>query len=92
MKQRIFEPFFSAESLSKGTGLRLASVYGCIHEHNGCINVESAPGAGSIFALYLPNAEKAEKAAEVLPRTNMQRMRSGIALVVDDKPAMRERS
>lgn len=54
---RIFEPFFTTKPPGKGTGLGLASVYGCVKSHRGCVSVASVMGKGSIFTVYFP-AEK----------------------------------
>ncbi len=52
--KKIFEPFFSTKGVGKGTGLGLAMVYGVIEAHGGLIEVESLPGEGTVFHLFLP--------------------------------------
>lgn len=59
LQAKIFEPFFSTKS--SGSGLGLASAYGIVRQHQGNIRVESTPGAGAKFSVYLPvSASKAE--------------------------------
>jgi CheY-like chemotaxis protein len=54
VRARIFEPFFSTKGVERGTGLGLAVVYGIVEQHQGFIRVDSAPGEGTTFRLYLP--------------------------------------
>jgi len=61
--ERIFEPFFSTKEVGAGTGLGLSTVYGIVHQTGGFIFVDSAPGDGTTFTIYLPEYDEAADAA-----------------------------
>jgi PAS domain S-box-containing protein len=83
---RLFEPFFTTKEYGKGTGLGLANVLACVRSHSGGIEVESRPGHGTTFRLYLPLAEISQVPARIQEVVHGQ----GLILLVDDDPMLRE--
>ena len=88
-RSRIFEPFFTTKEVGKGTGLGLASVYGCIKSHYGSIQVDSHPGQGTTFRVLLHAAEAACVSGDGPACQNVIRG-MGHVLVVDDEGIVRE--
>ena len=91
VRRRIFEPFFTTKDIGRGTGMGLATVYGIVKQHQGWIEVESTPGAGSVFKVYLPVAKgPAPKVAPAgIDLTQANRPPRTIFLV-EDEPSLRE--
>jgi len=57
VQRRVFEPFFTTKPVGKGTGLGLSLAYGIVQKHNGRIDLESAPGQGTTFRVWLPREQ-----------------------------------
>ena len=86
---RVFEPFFTTKPVGQGTGLGLATVYGIVKQSNGYVWADSAPGKGTTFHLYLPQAAGANSAGAALEPTQRPIRGSGTIMVVDDEPMVR---
>ena len=87
-RSRIFEPFFTTKGPGKGTGLGLSTVYGIVKQSGGGITVESTPGRGSTFLIYLP-ASSSELNAAVLPIPDAETRGSETILVAEDEEVVR---
>jgi two-component system cell cycle sensor histidine kinase/response regulator CckA len=92
VRERIFEPFFTTKGTGKGTGLGLATVYGIVKQHGGLIQVESEPGRGSTFHIFLPVSEIITPVEHRPAVVRDQPLRGGteIILIAEDHEGIRE--
>jgi signal transduction histidine kinase/FixJ family two-component response regulator len=90
IKARIFEPFFTTKELGKGTGLGLATVYGVIKQSGGWVWVESEPGKGTRFEVYLPHATGVEETLTTPTKIALATSRGETILIAEDEDAVRD--
>jgi len=84
----IFEPFFTTKALGKGTGLGLATVHGIVQQNNGFIIVDSEPGRGTSFQVYLPRHEGAVERESVAATEDVPPGNGEMVLLVEDEEAI----
>ena len=90
IREKIFEPFFTTKSIGKGTGLGLSTVLALVRGHGGFIELQSEPGVGSTFQIFLPaSSARLPGTADVESRPELPRGRNELVLVVDDEEAIR---
>lgn len=88
--KRIFEPFFTTKAAGEGTGLGLSTVYGIVKQHGGEIVVQSEPGNGTVFNIYLPVFKDKTDATSAAPDDRNYLRGSGTILVAEDQNQVRE--
>jgi PAS domain S-box-containing protein len=89
-RRKLFEPFFTTKDTGKGTGLGLAMVYGIVHQSGGSISVDSEPGKGTVFTIYLPRQEGQKKSdvSQAAPKDKL--LGSETILLVEDEDMVRQ--
>jgi CheY-like chemotaxis protein len=89
LQEEIFEPFFTTKEVGQGTGLGLATVYGIVKQSGGYLWVDSEPGQGACFTIYMPKVERAV-APDMSPKAEASPRGTGTLLVVEDEEFIRE--
>jgi len=92
VKAHLFEAFFTTKPKGKGTGLGLATCQTIVKQCSGCIDVQSEPGRGTTFKIYLPRVEEAAVAADMFKTTAAAKplaRGTETLLLVEDEPSVR---
>jgi CheY-like chemotaxis protein len=85
-RRQIFEPFFTTKGPTRGTGLGLSTCYGIVQQSGGYIDVDTAPGRGTTFHVYLPQAQHVQPARPAArPAQSTRRGDETVLLVEDDE-------
>ena len=90
VKPHIFEPFYSTKERGKGTGLGLSVVYGVVNNHRGFVQVDSEPGHGTTFSIYLPLGSTTEPASADGRSAGPEHDPARTVMLVEDEEMLRE--
>ncbi len=82
-RKRAFDPFYTTRRMKRGAGLGLASVYGIIKNHGGMVDIQSEPGQGTMFEIFLPAGDKKGKKRKMTGKELLKG--SETVLLVDDE-------
>ena len=88
IRPRLFDPFFTTKPVGLGTGLGLSTCYGIVRQSNGVITVDSTPGDGTVFTVWLPRVSQVED-PEKVPEADLPGG-SETVLLVEDEPMVRK--
>ena len=89
-KSHLFEPFFTTKPIGKGTGLGLSTVYGIVKQSGGSIEVDSVPGEGTTFKVYLPIVEQAISLRKAPKKPSAVEGGSETVLLAEDQASIRD--
>jgi CheY-like chemotaxis protein len=89
IRDRLFEPFFTTKERGRGTGLGLAMVYGIVQQWDGHVAVDSEPGRGTRFSVYLPSTAGVPDEAPAAPAPSGQALRGRVLVVEDEVELLR---
>lgn len=90
VQARIFDPFFTTKDQGKGTGLGLSMAYSLIKDMKGDIEVESRPGQGSVFTIWLPLSNQTQALVDFMPVNPHETLEGLTVLVAEDEPDLLE--
>ena len=90
VKPHIFEPFYTTKERGKGTGLGLSVVYGVVNNHRGFVQVDSEPGRGTTFSIYLPLGSATEPASAAGRGAGPDHDPARTVMLVEDEEMLRE--
>jgi PAS domain S-box-containing protein len=88
VKNHLFEPFFTTKERGRGTGLGLATSFGAVRQNDGTIVVDSEPGRGTAFHVYLPLVDQLPQPLAEPPPVRTERHGTETILLVEDEPAV----
>ncbi len=92
IREKIFDPFFTTKttSVQRGTGLGLSIVHNTVKHHHGAITVESTPGSGTAFTIYIPAVEMASQSDAYSAQEISMAKNNELIYLVDDEASMRQ--